>query len=54
MENYLSSKRILHLFRKKNELKPLTKQIDPNTLSESVVRPFLKLLQKSLDNKQNH
>ena len=43
----------VYLEKDKNKLKPLTKQIDPNTLSDSVVRPTLKLLQKSLGNKKN-
>ncbi len=40
----------VYLEKNKNNLKPLIKQIDPNTLSDSVVRPTLKLLQKSVEN----
>ena len=40
----------VYLEKNNNKLKPLIKQIDPNTLSDSVVRPTLKLLQKSVEN----
>ena len=44
----------VYLEKNKNKLKPLTKQIDPNTLSDSVVRPTLKLLQKSVENNKKN
>ena len=40
----------VYIEKNKDSLKTLEKQIDPNTLSDSVVRPTLKLLQKSVEN----